>query len=216
MTRVLVVDDNALIRAGLVTVISSDPSLEVVGEAAGGREAVHRVAETRPDVVLMDVEMPGGDGIAATAVLRAAHPSVRVLILTMFDVDEYVADALRAGAAGFLLKTTEPAGLLQAIRDCAAGETALGPSVVARLVESYVARPAAPQPHPGLASLTDRERDVLRSLADGRSNAEVAAHLHLAEPTVKTHVARILDKLGARDRVQAVVIAHRSGWIERA
>lgn len=207
--RVVVADDNALLRAGLITVISSDPGLEVVAEADSGPGAVRAVAVHRPDVVLMDIEMPGG-GIDATAAIVAAHPEVRVLILTMFDLDDYVADALRAGAAGFLLKTTEPAGLLRSIRDCAAGETTLAPTVVARLIDSFVATPA-PDPVPGLADLTDRELEVLRSLAAGRSNAEIASELFLAETTVKTHVAHLFTKLGVRDRVQAVVLAHRAG-----
>lgn len=207
--RVVVADDNALLRAGLITVISSDAELEVVAEADSGQAAVRAVETHHPDVVLMDIEMPGG-GIEATASIVAAHPSVRVLILTMFDLDDYVADALRAGAAGFLLKTAEPAGLLRAIHDCAAGETTLAPTVVARLIDSFVATPA-PAPVPGLAELTDREREVLRALAAGRSNAEIASELFLAETTVKTHVAHVFAKLGVRDRVQAVVLAHRAG-----
>lgn len=167
--------------------------------------------ELGPDVVLMGVEMPGGDGITATAELASRAPIVRVLILTMFDLDEYVAEALRAGAAGFLLKTTPPQGLVAGVKACAAGETTLGPSVVARLVDSYVARPEPAIPHPGLDHLTDRELDVLRAMAQGLSNAEIGRELYLAETTVKTHVARILAKLGVRDRVQAVVVAHRTG-----
>jgi DNA-binding NarL/FixJ family response regulator len=207
--RVVVVDDNDLLRAGLVTVLTSDPGIEVVGEATDGPTAVGLCRRTRPDVVLMDVEMPGGDGLAATEALRSQVPEVRVLILTMFDLDEYVADALRAGAAGFLLKTTPPRELVAAVRTCAAGETPLGPSVIARLVDSYVSRPREPVAE--LAELTERELDVLRAMARGMSNSEIGRELYLAETTVKTHVARILAKLGVRDRVQAVVIAHRSG-----
>ncbi len=210
--RVLVADDNVLLRAGLVTVLGSDPGLEVVGEAEDGPAAVELTVELHPDVVLMDVEMPGGDGITAIARLRKAAPRVRCLVLTMFDLDDYVLEALRAGAAGFLLKTTEPAALIAAVRSCAAGDTTLGPSVVARLVDSYV---GVAQPAPGLERLTARELEVLRSMAQGQSNAEIAGELFLAETTVKTHVARILTKLGVRDRVQAVVIAHRSGVATR-
>ena len=207
--RVVVVDDNELLRAGLVTVLSSDEEVDVVGEAADGPAGVRLALEQRPDVVLMDVEMPGGDGITATEQVLREAPSVRVMILTMFDLDDYVLEALRAGASGFLLKTTDPRALIDAVKACAAGETRLGPSVIARLVDTYVSRPA--EPAPGLDDLTDRELDVLRSMAKGLSNAEIARELYLAETTVKTHVARILTKLGVRDRVQAVVVAHRSG-----
>jgi DNA-binding NarL/FixJ family response regulator len=207
--RVVVVDDNDLLRAGLVTVLTSDPDVEVVGEAVDGPGAVRVCVRTRPDVVLMDVEMPGGDGLAATQALRSQAPRVRVLILTMFDLDEYVSDALRAGASGFLLKTTPPRELLAAVKACAAGETTLGPSVITRLVDHYVNRPR--EPVAALAQLTDREVDVLKAMARGLSNSEIGRELYLAETTVKTHVARILGKLGVRDRVQAVVIAHRSG-----
>ena len=207
--RVLVVDDNELLRAGLVTVLASDPAIEVVAQAPDGPTAVSLAMDLRPDVVLMDVEMPGGDGITAIARLRERAPSVRCLVLTMFDLDDYVVEALRAGAAGFLLKTTDPAVLTASVRSCAAGETTLGPSVIARLVDSYVAHPTIPAP--GLDQLTQRELDVLRAMAKGLSNAEIADDLFLAETTVKTHVARILAKLGVRDRVQAVVLAHRSG-----
>jgi len=207
--RVVVTDDHDLLRAGLVTVLSSHGEIEVVGQATDGPAAVRLVDELRPDVVLMDIEMPGGDGIAATARIRELAPDVRVLVLTMFDLDDYVLEALRAGATGFLLKTTPPHGLIEGVLACAAGETTLGPSVLARLVDTYVARPSLDVP--GLDTLTERERDVLRSMARGHSNAEIAAELYLAETTVKTHVARILAKLGVRDRVQAVVLAHRGG-----
>ena len=207
--RVVVVDDNELLRAGLVTVLGSDQKIDVVGEAADGPAGVRLAVEQRPDVVLMDVEMPGGDGITATERLGREAPSVRVLMLTMFDLDDYVLEALRAGASGFLLKTTEPRALIEAVKACAAGETTLGPSVISRLVDSYVSRASVATP--GLADLTDRELDVLRAMAKGLSNAEIAGELYLAETTVKTHVARILTKLGVRDRVQAVVVAHRTG-----
>jgi DNA-binding NarL/FixJ family response regulator len=208
--RVIVADDNELLRAGIVTVLESDPGLEVVGQAGDGRTAVHLVARQRPDVVLMDVEMPGGDGITATRAIADSRGETRVLVLTMFDLDDYVLEALRAGASGFLIKTMPPLDLVEAVKACARGETTLGPTVLARLVDSYVS--TAPRHQvPGLEDLTDRELDVLRVMADGRSNAEVARHLFLAETTVKTHVARILTKLGVRDRVQAVVLAHRAG-----
>lgn len=209
--KVLVVDDNELLRAGLVAVLSSDPELAVVAQAADGTAALRLAIEHRPDVVLMDIEMPGGDGITATRNICQSVPAAKVLILTMFDLDEYVVEALRAGASGFLLKTSGPTELINAVKSCAAGEYMLSRTVMARLIDSYVARPVAPPTVPGLTDLTQRERDVLRSMAGGLSNAEIAAELHLAETTVKTHVARILAKLGARDRVQAIVIAHRSG-----
>jgi DNA-binding NarL/FixJ family response regulator len=209
-TTVLVVDDNALLRAGLVTVLESDPDVTVVGQAADGPGAVRLARELCPDVVLMDVEMPGGDGITATRAIAERGAGTRILVLTMFDLDDYVLEALRAGATGFLLKTTPPHELVEAVRACGRGDTTLGPTVLSRLVDHYVA--AAPAVEvPGLADLTDREREVLRAMADGRSNAEVARELYLAETTVKTHVARILAKLGVRDRVQAVVLAHRAG-----
>ncbi|MFP5282267.1 MAG: response regulator [Actinomycetes bacterium] len=213
--RVLLVDDHDLLRAGLATVLGVDPDLEVVGEAAGGVAAVRLAVDLDPQVVLMDVEMPGGDGITATAAIRRRGLAARVLVLTTFDTDDYVVEALRAGASGFLLKTTPPRDLIAAVKACAAGETTLGPTVIARLVESYVARPA-PATVAALGTLTARETDVLRVMARGRSNAEIGAELYLAETTVKTHVARILHKLGARDRVQAVVIAHDSGLMRRS
>ena len=208
--RVLVVDDHDVLRAGLATVLGVDPDIEVVGEATDGAAAVRMARELDPDVVLMDVEMPGGDGITATARIARECPRSRVLVLTTFDLDDYVLGALRAGASGFLIKTTPPRELMAAVRSCAAGETTLGPTVIARLVDTYVARPATTA-SPVLASLTDRETEVLKVMARGLSNAEIGAELYLAETTVKTHVARILHKLGVRDRVQAVVLAHDSG-----
>jgi DNA-binding NarL/FixJ family response regulator len=211
-TRVLVADDNELLRAGLVTVLESDPDIEVVAQASDGRDAVRLASSLCPDVVLMDVEMPGGDGITATRAITDAAGAPRVLVLTMFDLDDYVAEALRAGASGFLIKTTPPDQLVEAVRSCARGQTTLGPTVVSRLVESFVSGSTRVEV-PGLADLTGRELEVLRAMADGRSNAEVARELYLAETTVKTHVARILTKLGVRDRVQAVVLAHRAGVV---
>ncbi len=213
MITVIVVDDNALLRAGLVTVLGSDPQIHVVGEAADGHSAVRLATTLRPDLVLMDVEMPGGDGITATHQITAALPAVRVLILTMFDLDDYVVTALRAGASGFLLKTTAPEDLIGSVKEAATGGTILGPTVLARLIESYVTRPNPRSQLPGVAELTDRELEVLRSMSRGHSNAEIAAELYLAETTVKTHVARVLAKLGVRDRVQAVVLAHRAGVV---
>lgn len=210
MTRVLVVDDNALIRTGLVTVIDSDPELEVVGQASSGPEGVSLSRRERPDVVLMDIEMPGGDGISATAAIAAGTAGPRVLVLTMFDLDEYVVEALRAGASGFLIKTTPPAELIAAVKACAAGQTTVGPTVMSRLVGTYVQQ-STPDSHAGLARLTERETEVLLAMSRGLSNAEIGRELWMAETTVKTHVARILAKLQVRDRVQAVVLAHRHG-----
>ena len=208
--RVLVVDDHEMMRAGLITVLTSDDGIEVVGEAGDGAEAVELGAALRPGVVLLDVEMPGAGGITALPRLTAAVPSARVIVLTTFDVDDYVLGALRAGAAGFLIKTTPPRELVRSVKECAAGGSPLGPTVVRRLVQTYVGQPRA-DAVPGMADLTDRERDVLRVMAQGLSNGEIAAELYLAETTVRTHVGRILAKLGVRDRVQAVILAHRAG-----
>lgn len=208
ITRVLIVDDNELLRAGLITVLSSDPELEVVGQADSGPRAVRLAAGLRPDVVLMDVEMPEGDGITATKQLLEALPATKVLVLTMFDLDQYVLEALPAGAAGFLLKTTEPDGLIRGVKACAAGQSTFATSVVDRVVRPNL---SAVTVVPGLADLTPRETDVLRSMSKGLSNAEIGAELYLSETTVKTHVARILAKLQVRDRTQAVVRAHQGG-----
>ena len=208
MVRVVVADDHELLRAGLVTVLSSDGRIEVVAEAEDGPTAVLLATRHRPEVVLMDVEMPGGDGITATREIHATLPETRVLILTMFDLDDYVVDGLRAGASGFLLKTTEPQGLVQAVLACAAGQATVGPTVLDRLLDGVAVRPRDLEPHPGLTDLTERERDVLRAMTCGLSNAEIGDALFLAESTVKSHVAQILAKLGVRDRLQAVVVAH--------
>ena len=207
--RVLVVDDHAMMRAGLASVLGSDPQIEVVGEAADGAQAVSSALALRPDVVLMDIEMPGVDGISAIARIAQTSPKVRALVLTTFDLDDYVLGALREGASGFLLKTTPPRELIRAVKDCAAGGSALGPTVMRRLVASYVDRSAVPLP--AVDRLTEREREVLGVMARGLSNAEIGAELYLTENTVRTHVAHILHKLGVRDRVQAVVLVHRAG-----
>ncbi|WP_353816469.1 response regulator [Agromyces sp. SYSU T00266] len=210
MIRLILADDHELLRSGLVSILESDPDLEVVAVCDDGPTAVAEAARLLPDLVLMDVEMPGGDGIPAIAPVLRAAPSARVMVLTMFDLDDYVAGALRAGASGFLIKTTPPRDLIAAVKACAAGESTFGPSVMARLVQSYIERPAEVVPA-GAAELTPRELEVLRAMARGLSNAEIGAELFLAETTVKTHVARVLLKLGVRDRVQAVVVAHTSG-----
>lgn len=210
--RVVVVDDNELIRTGLVTVIDSDPGLEVVGQATSGPEGVGLARRLRPDVVLMDVEMPGGDGITATAEIACEPDGPRVLILTMFDLDEYVVQGLRAGASGFLIKTTPPGDLIAAVKSSAVGETTVGPTIMARLVSSYVKKPATATT-PAFERLTNRETEVLLAMSRGLSNGEIGGELWMAETTVKTHVARILAKLQVRDRVQAIVLAHRHGLV---
>ncbi|MGA8209178.1 MAG: response regulator transcription factor [Nocardioidaceae bacterium] len=210
--RVLLVDDHDLVRGGMAAILRADPGIRVVAEAANGPQAVHETVQHTPDIVLMDIEMPGGDGITATAEIVATCPSTKVLILTTFDLDEYVYQALRAGASGFLLKTTPPAELARAIHACSEGETLLSPSVTRRLVETFVAqRPS--RPSPALDTLTAREIDILREVATGKSNAEIAAALYLGEGTVKTHLTHILAKLDLRDRVQAVVIAYETGLV---
>jgi DNA-binding NarL/FixJ family response regulator len=210
--RVLLVDDDHLMRAGLKAVLSSDPAIEVVGEAPDGRLAVQRASALRPDVVLMDVRMPGMDGIAATRELLAAVPAACVVILTTFEQDDYVFDALRAGASGFLLKRCRPEELLAAVHTVTAGDALLSPSVT-RVVIDRMAREPAPDPALGerLGELTVREREVLELLARGRSNGEIAAALVIEESTVKTHVKRVLMKLGLRDRIQAVIFSYESG-----
>jgi DNA-binding NarL/FixJ family response regulator len=219
MTRILLVDDQSLVRMGFRLVLESAPDLEVVGEAADGRTAVDQVVALRPDVVLMDVRMPGVDGIEATRRIVAEHPAVRVLILTTFDVDEHAFAALRAGASGFLLKDATPAELASAVRVVASGDSVVAPRVTRRMLEMFAdvlpvgSAPAATGVHPRLAALTPRETEVLRRVAEGRSNAEIAGDLFLAEATVKTHVGRILAKLGVRDRVQAVVLAYETGLV---
>lgn len=211
VTSVLVVDDQELVRTGLCTVLEHQPGIEVLGDAADGRTAIQEARRLRPDVVLMDVRMPGLDGISATREITATPASPRVLMLTTFDVDEYVYEALRAGASGFLLKDTRPAQLAEAVRTVAAGDALLAPQITRRLVDRYTApRPSSPQ---ALTELTERELEVLRLIARGLSNAEIAEALVVSLPTVKTHVGRILMKLELRDRVQAVVLAYQAGLV---
>ncbi|MBS1885835.1 MAG: response regulator transcription factor [Actinobacteria bacterium] len=219
MTSVLIAEDQTMVRAGFRALIEAEPDLEVAGEAANGREAVELAVARRPDVVLMDIRMPEMDGLEATARIAAAPGmgGTRILILTTFELDEYVFGALRAGAAGFLLKGGDPADLLAAIRVVAGGDALLAPSVTRRLIEVYAAAPpASPVEVPGLDDLTAREREVLVLVAEGLTNAEIAERLVLSPLTAKTHVSRILTKLGARDRVQLVVIAHQGGLVESA
>ena len=217
MIQVLLVDDQSLLRMGFRLILEAEPDIEVAGEAADGATGVSMAAVLHPDVVLMDVRMPGLDGIAATAAITAAGTASRVLILTTFDLDQYVFAGLKAGASGFLLKDAPPAELLSAVRTVAAGDAVLAPSATRRLIDQF----APLLPDPGrqqdqdavLSKLTDRERTVFEQLAAGRSNREIATALHLSEGTVKIHVGRILAKLDLRDRVQAVVLAYESGLI---
>ncbi|WP_084958380.1 response regulator transcription factor [Thermoactinospora rubra] len=206
--RVVLADDEALIRTGLRIIIDAEPDLQVVGEAADGAEALTVTRRERPDVVLMDVRMPGLDGIAATARLLALPHPPKVIVVTTFDNDDYVYDALRAGASGFLLKRTRPDDLTQAVRLVAAGESLLFPAAIRRLA---AARPRTPVP--GVDRLTDREGEVLTLMAQGLSNGEIAARLVVSAETVKTHVGNVLAKLGARDRTQAVIAAYESGFV---
>ena len=211
---VLVADDDDLMRAGLCAVLSSDETIEVIGEAADGREAIMQTARLRPDVVLMDVRMPNLDGIRATREIVAAAPLARILILTTFEDDDYIFGALRAGASGFLLKRTRPEQLIEAIHTIASGESLLSPSVTRRVIDRMAREPQlAPAADRALHRLTPRERDVLELLAGGLSNGEIAAALVVEESTVKTHVKRILAKLDLRDRVQAAILAYETGLV---
>ena len=215
MTRVLIADDHALVRAGFRVLIDSAPDLEVVGEAADGRQAVDLARSENADVVLMDIRMPEMGGLAATRELVSGPEGPRVIILTTFDIDEYVFEALRAGASGFLLKDTEPAELLQAVRVVASGDALLAPSVTRLLIEEFATRPDPHRTPPEvLACLTEREREVLGLVARGLSNHEIATELVISPATAKTHVSRVMMKLGARDRAQLVVIAYETGLVQ--
>ena len=211
---VLLADDQPLLRRGFRMILEAEPDLTVTAEAGDGAEAVEMTRRHAPDVVLMDIRMPGTDGIEATRRITVTHPDVRVLVLTTFDLDEYAFGALRAGASGFLLKDVRPAELVAAIRTVAAGDAVVSPRVTRRLLEEYAqVLPPSGNQYPQLAALTDREREVLVLVARGLSNAEIAASLYVSEATVKSHVGRILSKLGLRDRVQVVVLAYESGLI---
>jgi DNA-binding NarL/FixJ family response regulator len=215
--RVLLVDDQAMVRVGFRLILESEPGIVVAGEADDGAQAVALARSLRPDVVLMDIQMPILDGIAATRRILAEPvgdgPPPRILILTTFERDEYVFEALRAGASGFLLKNAPPEGLIEAVKVVAAGDGLLAPSVTRRIIAEFARRPPAPPPSPVLAALTERETDVLQGLARGLSNAEIAERLFVGEETVKSHVSNVLAKLGLRDRVQAVVFAYESGLV---
>jgi DNA-binding NarL/FixJ family response regulator len=214
--RVLIVDDQALVRSGFRMILEARDDLEVVGEAANGAEAVELAAGLEPDVVLMDVRMPVMDGVEATRRLLTAGSAARVIILTTFDLDEYVFEALRAGASGFLLKDVQPTQLVEAIRVVASGEALLAPSVTRRLLDRFAASFGAAElkPPAALDSLTTRELEILHLIAAGLTNAEIAARLFLSETTVKTHVSSVLRKLALRDRVQAVVFAYEAGLVK--
>jgi len=216
--RVLIADDQQLIRDGFRMILATDPDIEIVGEATNGAQAVALTRELRPDVVLMDIRMPQLDGIEATRRILVQHYEAkpRVLILTTFDLDEYVYDALHAGASGFLLKDVPARQLVAAIRTVGDGDALLSPSITRRLIEEFAAARAPIAPAPGLDELTPRELEVLRLLATGKTNSEIAAELIVAETTVKTHVTRILMKLGVRDRVQAVVLAYETRLVSPA
>jgi DNA-binding NarL/FixJ family response regulator len=218
MIRVVVADDQALVRSGFCVLLRSESDIEVVGEAANGLEAVQLARREKPDVILMDIRMPEMDGLEATRLITtdASTSAAKVLILTTFDLDEYVFDALRAGASGFLLKDTLPEELLAAVRVIADGDALLAPRVTRRLIEQFATTtPASPAaaPHPGLGLLTDREHEVLAAVARGLSNAEIAEQLFMSHATAKTHVSRLLTKLDARDRAQLVMLAYESGVV---
>jgi DNA-binding NarL/FixJ family response regulator len=207
---VLVADDQSMVRAGFRMLLSGEEDIEVVAEARDGVEAVEKAARFRPTVVLMDIRMPELDGLEATRRILAAEPSARILVLTTFDLDEYIYEALRAGASGFVLKDDRPEELIAAIRTIAAGDALLSPTVTKRVIQQF-ARERRPEPPKGLNELTEREAEIFRLIASGLSNGEIGAELYISEATVKTHVTHILQKLDLRDRVQAVVLAHQTG-----
>jgi DNA-binding NarL/FixJ family response regulator len=215
MITVVLADDQALVRAGFRSLLDAQDDIEVVGEAGDGEEALRLAAELTPDVVLMDIRMPGVDGLAATRQIAEDErlAGVRVVILTTFGLDEYVFEAIRSGASGFLVKDTEPQELVQAVRVVAGGDALLSPSVTRRLIQEFAARAKEPQSLEGLEELTDREREVVALVAEGLSNDEIAARLFLSPATAKTHVSRAMGKLRARDRAQLVVIAYESGLV---
>ena len=215
MIRVVVADDQALIRGGFRALLDAEPDIAVVGEAAGGDEALVVVRRERPDVVLMDIRMPGGDGLAATEAIVAdpTLASTRIIVVTTFELDEYVAQAIRAGASGFLVKDTEPAELIRAVRVVASGDALLSPGVTRRLLTQVAGAIAAPLDDAVIAGLTEREREVLGLVGRGLTNEEIGAALFLSPLTAKTHVSRIMSKLAARDRVRLVVIAYETGLV---
>ncbi len=210
--RVVVVDDQEVVREGLVRILASEPDFEVVGSAADGRAGVTEATRSSPDVVLMDIRMPVLDGLAATREIVGRHPDVRVVVLTTFDLDEYVYEALRAGASGFVLKDAPADEIVRAVRAAAAGDALISPGVTRRLISEFARHRASPDGS-RLTGLTDRERDVLGAMARGLNNEEIGRALFIAEGTVRTHVTHLLAKLGARDRVQAVVAAYESGLV---
>ncbi|HEY1635482.1 MAG TPA: response regulator transcription factor [Acidimicrobiales bacterium] len=221
MIRALLADDQALVRAGFAALLDADDAIEVVGEAGDGEEALRLARSLRPDVVLMDIRMPGVDGLTATKTIAAdqALSAVHIVILTTFDLDEYVFEAISSGASGFLVKDTEPVELLRAVRVAAAGDALLSPGATRRLIAEFATRAKRPKPPPGLDALTDREREVTRLVAAGLSNDQIAGRLLVSPATAKTHVSRAMVKLNARDRAQLVVFAYESGlvrpgWLE--
>ena len=213
--RIVLADDQPLVRAGFRMILEAEDDIDVAGEASDGEEAVAVTRQLQPDVVLMDIQMPKVDGLEATRrIAQDASIDSRILILTTFERDDYVFEALRAGASGFMLKNAAPEDLVRAVRVVATGDALLDPAITRRVIQDYAQRAAPRKDHARLARLTEREREVLRLLATGKSNAELAAHLYLGEGTVKTHVSHVLGKLGLRDRVQAVVFAYETGLVE--